>query len=551
MKSHFLKTLMLSAAFVGFVGSAALSATMNYLGSWSNVTSYKTGSVVVYNNGIYYSLKSTAKAPNRNYVPNNNPAWWTMVGTVGNTILSGPVNPTSPNLGQVGDFYINTQSNTIFGPKSEFSPYWPAEGTLLSGSAGAAGPQGPQGVAGPVGATGATGPAGPQGEQGPQGVAGPAGPQGVAGPTPPPTQTIAVNCTTGEKIQAAIDAVVAGTEAMINVSGQCSENIVVPYGKAIFIAGTNSSSIIAADPSQSAIVTRGRVTVENITVENGNGNSLTLVQAIDGGRFTSVGSSLLAPSVDTVISAVAGGSVILVNSVITGGNRAIESVDNSSVEIAADTNMSGGGSSSTEITSSGTFNTTACLKSYMRIRTRGANSTVVFKTNTPLGASVDNGITMSFCKFGLDKDEIASSSIVISGFASNAISSDASDLDINGLTASDNFQGLSLARSRATLANSTFLRNQQGLGSYASDIQISKTEFANSQIDIRGDNISRISIPSWFGASRFPNALSLTSGFLCQSGSRFELDYGSIHDGSGTDITSAVKAKYVLSCPNY
>ena len=185
MKSRFLKTLMLSAAFVGFVGSAALSATMNYLGSWSNVTSYKAGSVVVYNDAIYYSLKSTAKAPNRNYVPSSSPTWWTMVGTVGNTIHNGPVNPTSPNLGQIGDFYLNTQTNELFGPKTAISPYWPADGTLLSGSAGAAGPQGEQGPQGLQGATGAAGPQGPTGLAGVDGATGPQGTAGVAGATGP------------------------------------------------------------------------------------------------------------------------------------------------------------------------------------------------------------------------------------------------------------------------------------------------------------------------------------------------------------------------------
>lgn len=116
MSSRFLKSLMFSAAVLCSVGSASEAGTMNYLGNWSNVTSYKAGSVVIYNNGIYYSLKSTTKAPNRNYIPSSNPAWWTMVGTIGNTILSGPVNPTSPNLGQTGDFYINTETSTIFGP---------------------------------------------------------------------------------------------------------------------------------------------------------------------------------------------------------------------------------------------------------------------------------------------------------------------------------------------------------------------------------------------------------------------------------------------------
>jgi hypothetical protein len=187
MTSRFIQSLMFSAAIVCSVGGEADAATMNYLGSWANTATYSAGSVVAYNSGIYYSLKSTRAAPNRNYAPNVNPSWWAQVGTVGNTILSGPVNPTSPGLGQVGDFYLNTTSNTLFGPKTSISPFWPAEGVVLSGGAGATGPAGPTGATGPAGATGATGPTGPAGATGPAGPAGadgaigPQGPAGVAG----------------------------------------------------------------------------------------------------------------------------------------------------------------------------------------------------------------------------------------------------------------------------------------------------------------------------------------------------------------------------------
>lgn len=161
---------------------------MNYLGVWSNAAVYKPGSVVIYNQGIYYSLRSTKAAPNKNYMPNINPSWWEQVGTVGNTILSGPGNPFDQSLGQVGDFYLNTTTNTLFGPKTGTAPYWPAEGVVLTGSAGGVGPQGPAGPAGPIGPIGPTGPAGPQGLAGADGAdgaigpIGPAGPQGLAGP---------------------------------------------------------------------------------------------------------------------------------------------------------------------------------------------------------------------------------------------------------------------------------------------------------------------------------------------------------------------------------
>jgi len=52
-------------------------------------------------------------------------------GTNGNTVLSGAVNPTG-GTGVDGDFYINTVSNTIFGPKA--GGVWPAGVNLLQGA---------------------------------------------------------------------------------------------------------------------------------------------------------------------------------------------------------------------------------------------------------------------------------------------------------------------------------------------------------------------------------------------------------------------------------
>ena len=66
-------------------------------------------------------------------------------GLDGRTILYGAVDPTSE--GENGDFYINTASSTIFGPKA--SGTWPS-GVSLIGPQGPTGPQGEPGIAAPV-----------------------------------------------------------------------------------------------------------------------------------------------------------------------------------------------------------------------------------------------------------------------------------------------------------------------------------------------------------------------------------------------------------------
>ena len=93
-----------------------------------------------------------------------------VAGLNGKSVLNGTTNPT--NQGVDGDFYINTSSNTLFGPKVGGS--WPSGVSLV----------GPQGVPGPQGQTGATGAQRPTGATGLQGQTGLLTPGAAAGNTP-------------------------------------------------------------------------------------------------------------------------------------------------------------------------------------------------------------------------------------------------------------------------------------------------------------------------------------------------------------------------------
>jgi len=75
-------------------------------------------------------------------------------GTNGNTILNGTTTPAQ-TVGNNGDFYLNTSTHTLYGPKANGT--WSTTGTSLVG------PQGPAGATGATGATGAQGPAGTNG----------------------------------------------------------------------------------------------------------------------------------------------------------------------------------------------------------------------------------------------------------------------------------------------------------------------------------------------------------------------------------------------------
>jgi hypothetical protein len=130
-----------------------------------------------------------------------------------NTILNGKGSPKS-SLGINGDFYIDTRSLLIYGPKSKGK--WPtpqsiqgptgstgsdgkngADGKVVSnsnissssggkgetGAQGEKGEQGPAGAPGIAGAIGPVGPAGPAGAMGPAGSSGSNGSNGAAGAT--------------------------------------------------------------------------------------------------------------------------------------------------------------------------------------------------------------------------------------------------------------------------------------------------------------------------------------------------------------------------------
>lgn len=107
-------------------------------------------------------------------------------GRDGRTLLSGT---TAPTGGAEGDFYINTATSILYGPRGATD--WPVTGISLigpqgpAGATGATGPQGPAGATGAIGATGPQGPAGPTGATGATGPQGPAGATGATGPQGP------------------------------------------------------------------------------------------------------------------------------------------------------------------------------------------------------------------------------------------------------------------------------------------------------------------------------------------------------------------------------
>jgi len=138
-------------------------------------------------------------------------------GIDGTSVLNGSVDPASE--GKLGDFYVNTASNTIFGPKTESGwgtgvslvgpqgPMGPASGRTIFNGVGNPAPEvgdiddfyldtfskiifGPKTITGWGSGTSLIGPVGPAGEKGDQGVAGPQGNIGPVGPVGPRGNTV-------------------------------------------------------------------------------------------------------------------------------------------------------------------------------------------------------------------------------------------------------------------------------------------------------------------------------------------------------------------------
>lgn len=112
----------------------------------------------------------------------------------GKVLLNGTTNPLA-TIGAAGDFYINTVTNILFGPKTTV---WPSTGVSLVGPPGA------------TGLTGAVGPQGIQGLTGAQGSAGVTGATGASGKNTlvkTTTEVAGANCATGgTKVEVGLDA---------------------------------------------------------------------------------------------------------------------------------------------------------------------------------------------------------------------------------------------------------------------------------------------------------------------------------------------------------
>jgi hypothetical protein len=277
-----------------------------------------------------------------------------VAGTNGNSVLNGTVNPNVAT-GVDGDFYINTLTNEMFGPKS--AGVWPQGVSLVgpSGLLGAPGPQGPAGAAGPQGVSGANGTSvlngnvnpvgaigmdgdfyintatnelfgpkangawpqgislvGPSGANGLPGPAGPTGPQGPQGPTGPAGGGMTVNCGTAFNSNYTIRGDGSGTY-------ECTNALVVTSTGKVGIGNTSPSSSFDLNIGSGGFLVDGSTTTSNIAgkLRVGSTSSSTYDLTVDGHAYLTSGLR-----VGTTTTPATGG--VLANGVIESNTRFIQ-----------------------------------------------------------------------------------------------------------------------------------------------------------------------------------------------------------------------------------
>jgi hypothetical protein len=217
-------------------------------------------------------------------------------GADGKTVANGTTDPAS-STGANGDFYINTATNMLFGPKA--SGNWPT-GVSLVGPTGATGATGAAGAQGIQGLTGATGAQGAQGIQGQTGATGPA-PSGTgivtvsSGTLQTPGELTGDVTTSGAGLATSI-ATGAVTSAKIldgTIATADVADAAITDAKIVGVAGTKVSGDIsgnAANVTGTVAVVNGGTgltsTPENGQIDIGNGSGFTRATLTAGTAIT-------------------------------------------------------------------------------------------------------------------------------------------------------------------------------------------------------------------------------------------------------------------------
>ena len=304
------------------------------------------------------------------------------------------------------------------------------------------------------------------------------------------TSTTSVTCSSLKKLQARIDAVPPGTHGTINVTGTCSENIVVPAGKTIFLIGQNANQ----GASVTSVSSQGFLQIRNMTVRSSTGSS-TPVQATNGGTLRLVASVATTSSASRVIGAFNNATVEVVNSRVTNTATAGNQDTSIFVDLNSSLNIEGNGSlpagpDGTKTLVSGAKDAVFC---------GGNSSAIVIAQN---GGSVfvqdsNRGFNLNACSLNIN-NRTGAQNVQIRNNTKAGILSYNSDVIVMQATIAGNGTGIYNMLTRAVI-----------LGAHFGGV-------APNATDIRSDTNSTVDIDDFGGQTSFLNLSE--SSFYCRNG---------------------------------
>lgn len=305
------------------------------------------------------------------------------------------------------------------------------------------------------------------------------------------TSTASITCSSTSKLQDRINAVPPGTYGTINVTGTCSENIVVPPGKTIFLIGQNANqgaSLISA-------TSQGFLQIRNMTVRSSSGTSMP-VQALNGGTLRLVGSVATTSSAPRVVGAFNNATVEVVNSRITNTSTAANQDKSIIVDLSSSLNIEGNGNSpagpdGTRSVVSGALDAVYC----------GGNSSAIVIAQNGGSVHVQNsgrGFNLNSCNLNVDNRTGTQANIQIRNNTKAGILGYNSEMIVLQATIAGNRTGIYNMLSRAVILGTHF-------GGAA----------ANTT-DIRSDTNSVVDIDDFGGQTSFLNLSA--SSFYCRNG---------------------------------
>ena len=304
-----------------------------------------------------------------------------------------------------------------------------------------------------------------------------------------------VACSSKVRLQTAIDSAPAGAVTTLNVTGTCTENIVVPQGKTIIVIGSLAKTkIIPKDISLPAVSSYGDITLQNVVVQNAAGVADSLVEAYRGGVLQLAGSSLSAPKVDSVVGIWDHATGTIINSRISGGaSDAVDTANGGSLWLGANPAQAAGPDGAKTTISGGLF----CgpgSNLHLRVKSANGKDGAVAITGGQWAA-----IGANQCDMNIQNRTSSVNNLTITSDSGPGINLNQSTLQLEAAKVFNNKDtGISALQSSAMIAGSTFSGNVNG--------------------DLNSGPGASIMIPGWAAKNNMPDAFTKENVLTCWPG---------------------------------